>query len=386
MTMETDLKPLPFALPDVGEAEITAVSKCIASGWLTSGAIVREFELKFAEYLGCKHAIAVSSATAGALLILDALGIGPGDEVIVPTYTFSGPAMMAHRLGAKIVLADCIPDSFQVDPRHVEHLITPATRVIMPTHFAGQACDMASLANLCLSRNIKLIDDAAHAFPAMDPSTKTLVGSGKWATATFFSFYATKTLTTGEGGMITTNDDDLAAEIRRYRSHGFSRTIFDRYTNMKTGWRYDIDTPGWKANMPDTAAAMGLVQLQRSEEMKLNRRRIAFEYVSKLIDNDRVVLPDDSAGDAWHLFPLLVPKRDAFIEEMGRKGVQCSVHFTPLHLMTFWQQALHVEPGYFPCAEAMFEGEVSLPIFSKMSIADVARVVRAVEETLEVLV
>lgn len=380
------MKPLPFALPDVGEEEIEAVSKCIASGWLTSGPVVKSFESEFSDFLGVKHAIAVNSATSGALLIFDALGIGPGDEVIVPTYTFSGPAMMAHRLGARVVLADCLPDSFQIDPRHVENLITPRTRVIMPTHFAGQACDMYSLAALCSSRNIVLIDDAAHAFPTHDHSTGTLVGSGKISRATFFSFYATKTLTTGEGGMVTTNDDALADEIRRYRSHGFNRSIFDRYTNIKTGWHYDIDTPGWKANMPDTAAAMGLIQLHRAKDLKQKRRRIAFDYMGALVDNPNITLPDDDAGDAWHLFPILVPKRDAFIEQMGLKGIQCSVHFTPLHLFSHWQSTLGVEPGMFPCAETLFEGEVSLPLFSKMSKDDVSRVTQAVLETLGVLV
>ncbi|MBY0559995.1 aminotransferase class I/II-fold pyridoxal phosphate-dependent enzyme [Hyphomicrobium sp.] len=231
---------LPFARPDIGDDEVEAVVECMKSGWLTSGSKVQEFEAKFAAFTGAKHAIAVSSATVGALLILDALGIGLGDEVIVPAMTFSGPAMMAHRLGANVVLADCLPGSHQLDPADVARKITPRTKVVMPTHFAGEACDLEALQSLCATHGVLLIDDAAHALPTVDKSGDR-VGSGASSLATFFSFYATKTLTTGDGGMITTNEDWLAERIRPLRSHGMSRPVFDRYSRLGASWQYDIE-------------------------------------------------------------------------------------------------------------------------------------------------
>jgi len=258
---------LPFALPDISQAEIDGVTECLKAGWLTAGRKVKQFEEELARFVGAKHAIAWSSATNAAHLIFDALKINDKCEVIVPAYTFSGPAMMAHRLGAKIVLADCLPGSYQIDPDHVEELITPATALVVPTHFAGQACDMKRLKSICDKQGVLLVDDAAHAFPTVDGSTGRIVGNGKDSMATFFSFYATKTLTTGEGGMITTDSDALADAIRNLRTHGFNRDIADRYTNSQTGWRYDIAAPGWKANMTDVAASLGLVQLHRALEM-----------------------------------------------------------------------------------------------------------------------
>lgn len=273
---------IPFALPDIGPAEIAAVTACLESGWVTSGPNVKEFERRFADYVGAKHAIAVNSATMGALLILDALGVGPGSEVIVPAYTFSGPAMMAHKLGAKVLLADCLPGSYQIDPADVERKLTDDTLVVMPTHFAGASCDMNSLAEICGGIGVHLIDDAAHAFPTFDYAENRMVGNGQPSKATFFSFYATKCLTTGEGGMVTTNDTALADRIRALRLHGINRAVHDRYTNLKTGWRYDIAAPGWKANMTDTAAAMGIVQLERTPEMRTARSIIATLYHERL--------------------------------------------------------------------------------------------------------
>ena len=273
---------LPFALPDISQAEIDGVTECLKAGWLTAGRKVKQFEEELARFVGAKHAIACSSATNAAHLIFDALKINDKCEVIVPAYTFSGPAMMAHRLGAKIVLADCLPGSYQIDPDHVEELITPATALVVPTHFAGQACDMKRLKSICDKQGVLLVDDAAHAFPTVDGSTGRIVGNGKDSMATFFSFYATKTLTTGEGGMITTDSDALADAIRNLRTHGFNRDIADRYTNSQTGWRYDIAAPGWKANMTDVAASLGLVQLHRALEMHEKRQCYANRYTSIL--------------------------------------------------------------------------------------------------------
>jgi dTDP-4-amino-4,6-dideoxygalactose transaminase len=379
---EVELKQLAFALPDIGPEEIDNVVSCLRSGWLTSGKMVQQFEREFADYVGAKEAVSVSSATMAALLLLSALEVGPGDEVIVPAYTFSGPAMMAHKLGAKIVFADCAPNSYQIDPEHVASLITPRTKVIMPTHFAGSACDIAALAKLCVGRGIHLIDDAAHAFPTFDATTDTMVGQGVHTAATFFSFYATKTLTTGEGGMVTTNDEVLARKVRNVRSHGFSREAFDRYTNLTTSWRYDIAHEGWKANMTDLAAAIGLAQLKRSDTLQFDRASIAKKYRQELRELP-IGLPEYDKHSAWHLFPIQVEKRDEFISLMAQRGVQCSVHFIPLHHHTKWQAI--VGPQSLPNSDAMFAKEVSLPIFSRMTTDDIDRVVVSAHEVLKEL-
>jgi len=369
---------IPFALPDISDWERAAVDHCLKSGWLTSGRKVKEFEEAFAAYVGAKHAIAVNSATMAALLILDALGVGPGDEVIVPTYTFSGPAMMAHRLGAKVVLADCLPGSYQIDPDQVRRKITDRTKVVMPTHFGGSACAIDQLKALCDSRGIAIVDDAAHAFPTRYPSGD-LVGNGTYTRATFFSFYATKTITTGEGGMVTTNDDDLAKHIRHLRLHGFDRAIYDRYTNIKTGWRYDIAYPGWKANMTDIAAAMGIVQLKRADFMRVARTEIAALYGRNLADLEHVILPKDDKGSAWHLYPIRVRQRDRFIEEMAARCIQCSVHFIPLHQHSYWRSAVAGNEE-FPNADMVFAQSVSLPIYSTLTKEETDRVIAAIRE------
>ena len=281
---------LPFALPDISRTEVAAVIECLESGWLTSGRKVVEFEAAFAGYTKARHAIAVNSATASALLTLDALGVGPGTEVIVPAMTFSGPAMMAHRLGARVVLADSEPGTYQISVDDVAKKITPQTRVVMPTHFGGASCATASSANSAISTA------SSWSTTPRTPSRPSTATRSTWSApaatrhATFFSFYATKCITTGEGGMVTTNNDELADKIRKLRLHGFNRTIFDRYTNVKTGWKYDIAAPGWKANMTDIAAAMGLAQLARADDMLIRRQQIAQFYRDRLKDAG-VVLP-----------------------------------------------------------------------------------------------
>lgn len=383
------MKVVPFALPDIGQAEIDGVVECLSSGWLTSGKKVLEFERDFAYVVEAKHAISVNSATTAALLLMEALNIGPGDEVIVPAYTFSGPAMMAHKRGATIIMADCLPDSYNLSPLHVEKLITSRTKLVMPTHIAGQACDMSALAYICGQHGVHLIDDAAHAFPTLDASTQSIVGGCRVAYATFFSFYATKTITTGEGGMITTNSDGLADKLKKLRTHGFSREIFDRYSNPATGWRYDIAAPGWKANMTDIAAAIGLGQLHRAYKMRNKRRDIALHYIehfNELTASCRLTLPEYNHMSAWHLFQVQVPDRDAFMAHMLSRGVQCSVHFIPLHHHSEWKRILAAQGSptpELPNADRLFAGEVSLPIYSKMSDADLEQVVLAVQSAFE---
>ena len=373
---------IPFALPDIGTDEIDAVARCMASGWLTTGPTVKAFEESFAARLGATEAIAVSSATNASLILMDALGVGKGTEVIVSAYTFSGPAMMAGKRGATSRGTDCIPGSYQVDPVSVKALINERTIAVMPTHFGGASCDMKSLKTICDAAGIFLIDDAAHAFPTYDMTTLNLVGSGKDSDATFFSFYATKTLTTGEGGMITTNSPHIAGRVRKFRSHGFDKQMFDRYTNVKTGWKYDIAAPGWKANMTDMQATIGLVQLARTSEMHMKRRLLAEQYnreLAALVPGIKLPVPDN--GNAWHLYPIQVFERDRFVAEMGELGVQCSVHFIPLTMHSYWRGVLS-KKNTAPNAEFMHTYECSLPLYSKMTGNDVSTVVAALTRVL----
>lgn len=382
--------PLAFAQPDITDLEIDGVVSCLRSGWLTSGNVVREFELEFRDHVRALHAISTSSATTGSLLILDALrddphghdGAAQAPEIIVPACTFSGPAMMAAKLGYQVVLAD-VDEDHNLDLASAERVRTVRTRIVMPTHFAGRSCDMVAIVPWAKRHRIDVVDDAAHAFPTVDQHLRLVGHQG--ARATFFSFYATKTLTTGEGGMVVTEDDGLATRIRSLRSHGFSREAFDRYTNPQASWRYDVSDAGWKANMTDLAAAIGSAQLKRTAEMLHKREAIAEFYQGALEDlarQGKLIRPRMDIGHAWHLYVLRLRRgdRDQFIEQMRLRGVQCSVHFIPLYRHSWWQQhlGLAAQPRLFPKAEKLFRESVSLPIYSRMTRDDCERVVDAV--------
>ncbi|CAA2141513.1 DegT/DnrJ/EryC1/StrS aminotransferase family protein [Hyphomicrobium sp. ghe19] len=374
---------IPFHRPDISQAEIDAVTECLQSGWLTSGRKVKEFEDKFAAYVGAKHAIAVNSATSAALLLLDVQNIGPGDEVIVPSYTFSGPAMMARKLGARVVFADCAPGSHQIDPNEVAAKITDRTKVVMPTHFAGAAADIQKLNRICAAKGVYIIEDAAHAFPTTERWGQKLVGAcSDGSLAAFFSFYATKTLATGDGGMITTNDEFLAGRLRQFRMHGMSVPVSDRYTRVGASWQYDIAFDGWKMNMTDIAAAMGIAQLHRADEMHQLRLAIAQQYEEELQGFIGLRLPEIDVDHAAHLYVIRVDrKRDEFIRLMAEQGVQCSVHFIPLHMHTAWAP---YAPVYdLPNASAMYHQSISLPIYPSMTPADVSTVCEAVKFALK---
>lgn len=389
---------LPFALPDIGEEEAAAVVNTIRSGWLTTGPNSREFELEFSAHLGPGlEAVAVNSATAGLHLALEAIGIGPGDEVITPTHTFTATAEVSRYLGAEPVFVDIDPATLCISPEAIERAITPKTRAILPVHYGGLSCDMESIMSIARRFDLRVVEDAAHALPTT--WRKHRIGTLD-SDLTVYSFYATKTLATGEGGMVITRDPNLAKRCRVMRLHGIDRDAFDRFTSTKPGWYYEIVAPGFKYNLPDIAATIGRIQLRRLGEMHRRRTEIANRYDAAFapLSLTRPPRPGRTPGvigsahnpqdlHAWHLYVVrLHPEspvdRDTFIERMAERGIGCSVHYVPLHLHPYWRDRYHLRPEHFPCSQTAYETMVSLPIYSKMTDHDVTRVIQGVTDLL----
>ncbi len=379
---------LPFAVPDIGEEEVQAVTEAIRVGWLTSGPQVLQFEEEFAQYLGGDvEAVAVSSATAGLHLALEAVGVGPGDEVIVPTWTFTATAEVVRYLGAEPVIVDVDPSTLNLDLDAAREAVTPRTRAVMPVHFAGLGVDRTGVEKLAAEGGLAVVEDAAHSFPTV--SDGVLVGAGS-SEAVVFSFYSTKTITTGEGGMLVTSQPAIAERARTMRLHGISRDVSDRYSSTTPAWRYEVIAPGFKYNLTDPAAALGRVQLRRAAAMRERRAAIAQAYTTAFADLPVDPPVDACRGDqhAWHLYVLRLRDdagvgRDAFIERMAARGVGCSVHFIPLHQHPYWRQEHRLTDGRFPVADAEFTRVVSLPIFSGMTAAQVDQVIAAVQDILD---
>lgn len=380
----TNYARLPFALPDIGDAEIDAVVTALKSGWLSSGPQVIEFERRFADFLGAAEAVSVNSATAGLHLALEALGIGPGDEVLVPTWTFTATAEVVRYLGADPVLCDVDERSLNLDLADAESRITDRTKAVMPVHFAGQPVSPSSLRDFSRHHGLHVVEDAAHALPAS--AEGELVGSGQSAAAVF-SFYATKTMTTGEGGMVVTRDPEIARRIRLMRLHGISRDAFDRYRSDVPAWHYEVVAPGYKYNLTDPAAALGIVQLGRVRAMADRRAEIARAYDEGLATLD-LEIPDgsrDPAAHSWHLYVVRMAPgrdRDSFIRALSGEGVGASVHFIPLHLQPYWRDRYGLDRNDLPRASLAYERVVSLPIYSTMDDGDVERVIVAVAKVL----
>jgi len=377
---------LPFALPEIGEDEIAEVVDTLRSGWVTTGPKAKRFEQDFVAYLAdpALQAVAVNSATAGLHLALEALGIGPGDEVITTTHTFTATAEVVRYLGADVKLVDIDPATLNIDPALVEAAVTPRTRAIIPVHYAGLAADMPRLLAIAQRHGLKVVEDAAHALPATVGGR--LVGTLA-SDATVFSFYANKTITTGEGGMLVTRDAALAARARTMRLHGMSRDAFDRFTAKVPSWYYEIVAPGFKYNLTDIAAALGLHQLRKADAFRERRARIAALYGEALAGLPLTLPPDAPAGEqhAWHLYVIRLAEglqRDRFIERLFEAGIGCSVHYIPLHLHPYWRERYALTPAMFPASQRAYEAMVSLPIYTRMSDGDVARVAAAVRSAL----
>ena len=379
---------LPFARPDIGEAEIAEVVDTLRSGWVTTGPKAKRFEDDFTAFLGdpSLKSLAVNSATAGLHLALEALGIGPGDEVITTTHTFTATAEVARYLGADVVLVDIDPATLCLDPALVEAAITPRTKAVVPVHFGGRAADMPAILDIARRHGLRVVEDAAHALPTT--SGGRLVGTLD-SDLTVFSFYANKTMTTGEGGMVVTRDAALAKRIAVMRLHGMSRDAFDRFTAKVPSWYYEIVAPGFKYNLTDIAAALGLQQLKRVREFQQRRAEIAARFDAGFDGLPVLVPPAAAPGDthAWHLYVLRLADgspigRDALIERLFEAGIGCSVHYVPLHLQPYWRDRYGLRPENFPHSQHAYERMLSLPIYTCMTEVDVERVVAAVRAAL----
>ncbi|MDC7702621.1 DegT/DnrJ/EryC1/StrS family aminotransferase [Vogesella indigofera] len=381
-------KFLPFALPDIGEDEINEVVDALRSGWVTTGPKTKQFEADFAAFIGDGvEAIAVNSATAGLHLALEAVGVKEGDEVIVPSYTFTATAEVVRYLGAHPVIVDVDPVTFNIRPEAIRAAITAKTRAIMPVHFAGLACDMDAIIAIAREHGLKIVEDAAHAMPTYYKGK--LIGTLD-SDVTVFSFYANKTMTTGEGGMVVSKNKDIIARCKVMRLHGISRDAFDRYTSKTPAWYYEVVAPGYKYNMPDTAAAMGIHQLKKINAFLHKRETLAARFDEALGDLP-LILParptEAGSNHAWHLYPVrLKPEagisRDDFIVRMAELGIGCSVHFIPLHRQPVWRDGYGLKRESFPVADAAFEAEVTLPLYTRMTDDDQSRVIAAVRQLL----
>lgn len=374
---------LPFHKALIEEEEISAVLGVLKSGWLTSGPRVHEFEAAFARYTGAGHSVAVNSCTAALHLALAAIGLTEGDEVILPTMTFAASAEVVLYFRARPILVDCQRESFHADSEQILRAISSRTRAILPVHFAGSPCDMDSILDIARHHDLRVIEDAAHALPSSYKGRRI----GTLGDITCFSFYATKTLTTGEGGMVTTENPEYADRVRLLSLHGISKDAWKRYT-AEGSWRYDILEAGYKYNLTDLQAALGLAQLAKCDQMRARRASIAERYNQALAPLDAFEIPINphDVEHAWHLYVLEVNEsalsigRDRVIVELNNRGIGTSVHFIPLHLHTLYRERFGYRPGQFPNAERRFERAISLPIYPAMSLDDTDRVISVLHE------
>lgn len=377
---------IPFHKPYITIDEITEVLDSLRSGWITMGPKTIEFENKFRDYTGSKHAVSMNSCTACLHLALKAIDLQEGDEVIIPTLTFTATAEVVTYFNATPVLVDIEADTYNIDTSLIERKITKNTRAIMPVHFAGQLCDMDEIRAIARKYNLVVIEDAAHAIPASYKNQKI----GTIGDITCFSFYATKSLTTGEGGMATTENDEWADKMRISRLHGISKDAWKRYTG-EGSWYYEVETAGYKYNMTDIQASMGLAQLRKIDWMWERRKEIAASYSRAFASRDDIDVPyvKDDRESGWHLYVIklnlaaLSIGRNQFIEELKKRGVMTSVHFIPLYKHPYYMTAFNYNAGQFSASESIYERIISLPIYPGMSNEDVEKVACSVEDVLQ---
>jgi dTDP-4-amino-4,6-dideoxygalactose transaminase len=382
---------LPFAVPSIGDEEIAEVIDSLRSGWITSGPKVKRFETEFAEYIGCNHAIAVNSCTAALHIALTALGIGPGDEVILPTLTFCSTANVVVHVGARPVLVDVGTD-FNLSTEEVLRAITPRTKAVIPVHYSGQPCDLAAVYDIARTHRLAVIEDAAHAVGAEYGGRKIGASSptqipGSANHVVCFSFYATKNLATGEGGMIATADTELAERMRLLTLHGMNRDAWKRYTSAGS-WYYEVLEAGYKANMTDIQASLGIHQLKKLDRFIDTRTKYAELYSNAFVDVPEIEIPrvHRHRKHAWHLYVIrlaierLAVDRAQFIDALRARNIGTSVHFIPVHVHPYYQERFGYRSGDFTQAEHLYERIVSLPLFPGMAESDVHDVVHAVRD------
>jgi dTDP-4-amino-4,6-dideoxygalactose transaminase len=384
--MRSDL--LPFALPDLDDAEIREVAHTIQSGWITTGPKTRQFEVDFSRLIGAKHAIAVNSCTAALHLALDAIGLSNFDEVITTPLTFAATSEVVRYFNAKPVLVDIDPITLNIDPKKIEASLTKKTKAIIPVHLAGLPCDMQAIMRIAQTHSIRVIEDAAHAMPTIYKERE----NNALGDLVCFSFYATKTITTGEGGMICTENDKWAERCRSMSLHGLTQNAWNRYSS-EGSWYYEINAPGYKYNMTDIAAAMGIAQMSKMDRMWKRRKEIAEKYNATFSNIEQLQIPYSNFTEqkhAWHLYilrlnlDLLKINRNIFIDELRKRKIVTGVHFIPLHIHPYYRNLYNYKPQDFPNAMSEYLRSISLPIYSKMSDQDINDVIDAVIDTVQI--
>jgi dTDP-4-amino-4,6-dideoxygalactose transaminase len=385
---------IPFAKVSLAGNEMKYLQEVLTSGWLTTSSKTFAFERLFAEKVGAKYACAVNSCTAALHLAVEAAGIGPGDKVLVPTMTFTASAEVVRYVGAHPVFLDVEYDTRLISPEILEKalLANPDAKALILVHFGGQTPVMTTpestgIADICKKHKIILIEDAAHAFPSKYGGKYV----GSFGDVTCFSFYANKTITTGEGGMLTTNNEMIYQRAKLMRLHGINHDIWDRFTDRNSSWEYDVVAPGFKYNMPDINAAIGLAQLEKADHFRLERQRCAEQYYRWLIDLSMLHLPAchvPMEDHSWHLFPIVIApeaivSRDEFIQLMAEKGIGTSVHYKPLHRMSYYRKTYNLNPADFPNAEKIWTGTVSLPIYPNLQQLEIEYICDSIESILK---
>lgn len=370
---------IPFHKTHTTDEEINAVTDAMKSGWLTMGPKTVEFENKFQEYIGSNESVSMNSATAALHLALKAIGLKRDDEVIVPTNTFVATAEVVTYFDAIPVLCDIEEDTHNIDVNKIEKLISTKTKVIIPVHFSGQPCDMDEIYEIATKYDLNVIEDAAHAIPSSYKGKR--IGSLKGTDVTCFSFYATKTLSTGEGGMATSNNEEYAKNMKTNRLHGINRDVWDRYTT-KGAWYYEIVDNGCKYNTTDINASLGLIQLKKQDNLRAKRAQIAQKYNQAFKENKNIVLPyiKNDRETSWHLYVIKIDNRDEIIEKLKENGVGCSVHFIPVHKHSYYKEKYNYNNDDFPIANKVFDKSLSLPIYPDMSDDEISYVINNVNK------
>lgn len=377
---------IPLAKPFIENDEINKVTSTLKSGWLSTGPVTQEFEEEFQKYIGSKHAISVNSCTAALHLSLIAAGVKENDEVITTPFTFVSTAEVILYLKAKPVFVDIRDDTFNIDEKKIEAAITHKTKAIIPVHYAGHPCEMDIIKRVAKKYSLKIIEDAAHATGAKYSNTMI----GNIGDFTCFSFYATKNMTTGEGGMITTNNDEAAELIKMIRLHGISRMAWNRY--LKEGsWKYDVLELGYKYNLSDICSSLGICQLKKIDVMNKMRRDIfnRYNHAFGQIKGVQIPIVKNNVNSAYHLYPILLDQnafsitRDEFIEHLKKKGIGASVHFIPLHHHPYYKNRFGFSEDDFPVATKVGNSVVSLPLYPGMTDAEVDYVIDSVQQILK---